>query len=282
MKHFVYPAALASAAFLMVACGNPPADTSKPLPAGIHEEMVSYQTDSVQMSGFIAYPEDSSDVKKPAILVVPEWWGLNDYVKKRAGDLARLGYIAMAVDMYGNGKVASTAEEAGALAGPFYANPRMAKQRFDAALQKVKEFPGTDTTRIAAIGYCFGGGMVLNMAKMGENLKGVVSFHGTLNGVPADKDLLKAQILVCHGAIDQFVKPEEVAAFRKQLDSIGAAYTFKEYANAGHAFTNPDATENGRKFNLPLAYNAAADTASWADMKIFLNNIFEPVGETLK
>ena len=150
----------------------------------------------------------------------------------------------------------------------------MAKSRFDAALNKLKTYDQVDTNSIAAIGYCFGGGMVLNLARLGENLKGVVSFHGSLVGTPADKNLLKAEILVCHGADDQFVKPQEVAQFKKQMDSIGADYSFKQYPNATHAFTNPAATEKGEKFKIPIKYNGTADSASWNDMKDFFGRIF--------
>ena len=189
--------------------------------------------------------------------------------------MAQLGYIAMAVDMYGNGKVADNPTDAGNMATPFYQNPQMAKKRLEAALNELKKHAQTDTSRMAAIGYCFGGSMVLNAAKLGENVKAVVSFHGGLQGVPANKDLLKAKVLVCHGENDSFVPKEPVDAFRKQMDSIGADYTFKSYPGATHAFTNPKATETGKKFNLPIAYNAAADTASWNDMKEFF-------GRTLK
>jgi dienelactone hydrolase len=142
-------------------------------------------------------------------------------------------------------------------------------------LNKLKEFSITDGSNIAAIGYCFGGGILLNLARMGEELNGVVSFHGSLVGTPADKELLKAKILVCHGNADPFVPESEVVLFKAQMDSIGADYTFKGYDNSTHAFTNPDATEMGKKFNMPIAYNAAADTASWNEMKLFLNQVFK-------
>jgi dienelactone hydrolase len=177
--------------------------------------------------------------------------------------------------MYGDGKKGTNPEEAAALAGPFYQNPAFAKSRFDAAMKKIKTYSQADTSKIAAIGYCFGGSVVLNVARLGENLNGVVSFHGNLVGVPADKNLLKAKVLVCHGAADQFVKPAEVAAFRKQMDSIGADYTFKAYDGATHAFSNPAATEWGKKFMIPIAYNAAADIASWNEMKVFFGKIFK-------
>ena len=226
------------------------------------------------MDGYIVY-DANKEGKRPAIIVVHEWWGLNDYPKMRARKLAELGYIAMAIDLYGDGKTADNPGDAGKMAGQFYQNPQMAKSRFDAALKKLKTYSQTDTNNLAAIGYCFGGGMVLNMARLGENLKGVVSFHGSLIGVPANKSLLKAKILACHGAADQFVKPQEVAQFKKQMDSIGADYTFKQYPDAMHAFTNPAATETGEKFKIPIKYNAKADSASWNDMKDFFGRIFK-------
>jgi dienelactone hydrolase len=213
--------------------------------------------------------------KRPAVLVVHEWWGQNDYVRNRAKQLAELGYIAMAVDMFGGGKTAANPQEAQAMAMPFYQNPQMTRTRLEAALNKLKTYPQADTANMAAIGYCYGGFVVLNAAKLGAPLKGVVSFHGNLSGVQPQKDLLKAKIMVAHGAADQFVPEAEVAAFKKSMDSISANYTFKAYPNATHAFTNPAATETGKKFNMPIAYNGAADTASWNDMKAFFSTIFK-------
>lgn len=240
----------------------------------LKEENVTYTGDSITMNGYVVYDENIEGTR-PAVLVVHEWWGLNDYAKMRARELAKLGYIAMAVDMYGDGKQADNPDSAGKLATPFYTNPQMAKTRFDAALAKLKTYSQADNNKVAAIGYCFGGAMVLNMAKLGDDLTGVVSFHGNLNVVPADKDLLKAQILVCHGAADPFVPQAEVDIFKKQMDSIGATYTFKAYPGAVHAFTNPNATAMGEKFKIPIKYDAAADSASWQDMKNFFNTIFK-------
>lgn len=244
----------------------------------LKEESVTYSPsdikDSLVLDGFIAWDENIEG-KRPAVLVVHEWWGLNDYVKMRVRELAKLGYIAMAIDMYGNGKRADNPTDAGNLAMPFYKDPQMAKQRFDAAVATLKGYQQTDASKMAAIGYCFGGTQVLNMANMGEDLAAVVSFHGGLKVVTPDKSKLKAQVLVCHGGADPFVPQAEVDMFRKQMDSIGARYTFKTYEGATHAFSNPDATANGKKFNLPIAYNAAADTASWKDMRDFFGTIFK-------
>jgi dienelactone hydrolase len=216
--------------------------------SSIKEENITYIVDGVTMNGFIAYNSDLKG-KRPAILVVPEWWGLNDYPKNRARQLASLGYIAMAVDMYGNGKIAADPKEAQALAGTFYQNPQLGKTRLDAAIKKIKEFQQT--------------------------LKGVVSFHGGLAGVKPDKNLLKAKILVCHGGSDKFVPQHDVDVFKHQLDSVGANYTVNVYPNATHAFSNPDATATGKKFNMPIEYNAEADKNSWNDMKMFFASLFK-------
>lgn len=265
-----------SIAALMASCGGneEKAPAGQPKAPVVLETPVDYKLDTVTMNGMTAY-DTAVTGKRPVVLIVHEWWGVNDYVKKRAKQLAELGYLAMVVDLYGNGTQGNDPASAEKLAMPFYTNPAMAKARFDAALAVVKAMPQADTTKIAAIGYCFGGSMVLNIAKMGEPLSGVVSFHGGLAGVPANKDLLKAKILVCHGEADSFIKPEELANFRKELDSIKADYTFKSYPNATHAFTNPDATANGEKFKIPIAYNAAADSASWKDMREFFDKIFK-------
>ncbi len=237
------------------------------------EENVEYKIDTLNMKSYVVYDENIQG-KRPAVLVVHEWWGLNDYVKRRARELAQLGYIAMAVDMYGNGRMGNDPGAAQNLAMPFYNHPDMAKKHFDMALEELKKNPNVDQTKMAAMGYCFGGAVVLGVARLGEDLKGVVSFHGNLNVVPPVKDLLKAEVLVCHGTADSFVLKPEVDLFVKQMDSIGAKYSLKTYPGATHAFTNPDATATGEKFKMPIAYNAAADTASWNDMKDFFIRIF--------
>jgi dienelactone hydrolase len=246
---------------------------SSSLAPNIKEEVISYNSGGVTYKAFIAY-DDNIKGKRPAILVVPEWWGLNDYPRMRAHKLAELGYIAMAADVFGEGKIAVNPTEAQNFTAQFYKDPALAKNLLDAALQKLKEYPQTDPENVAAIGYCFGGYMVLNYAKLGANLKGVVSFHGGMGGVPVDKKLLKAKILVCQGASDKFVPQKDVDKFKHQLDSIGAVSSVKVYANATHAFTNPDATATGKKFNMPIEYNPEADKNSWNDMIMFFGKIF--------
>ena len=238
----------------------------------IKEDSVNMTIDGKNYSGMVAYNQNQKE-KRPAVIVIPEWWGLNDYIKSRTRQLAQIGYIAMAVDMYGDGKIAPDPSTAQKFASVYYNDPAKTKTHIDIAIEKIKTFPQTDTSKIAAIGYCFGGFVVLNAAKLGADLKGIVTFHGGLGGVAPEKDLLKAKILVCHGGDDQFENPH-VAEFKKQMDSVGADYTFKVYPGATHAFSNPAATETGKKFDMPIAYNAEADTASWNDMKEFLKKIF--------
>ena len=271
--------------FLIMSCSSNESGTSntesgdtatstQPAAAQLQEENITYTSDTVTANGYIVY-DAAKEGKRPAVLVVHEWWGVNDYVRNRARQLAQMGYIAMAADMFGEGKNAANPQEAEAMATPFYQNPQLTRTRLDAAINKLKTYAQTDTANIAAIGYCYGGYVVLNAAKLGADLKGVASFHGNLSGAPVRKDLLKASVFVAHGAADPFVPEAEVAAFRKSMDSIGANYTFKAYPNATHAFTNPNATETGKKFNIPISYNAAADTASWNDMKAFFGTIFK-------
>ena len=262
---------------LLVSCNNEDnnkeADKTEVKTPKIKEETVTYSIDSLNMNNYVAFDENVEG-KRPAVLVIHEWWGLNDYTKRRAKMLAELGYVAMAVDMYGNGRIGTDPGAAQNLAMPYYQHPDMAKKIFDRAVEELKKNPNVDQTKMAGIGYCFGGGMLLNFVRMGEPLNGIVSFHGSLLGTPANKDLTKAEILVCHGEADSFVNAE-VAPFKKQMDSIGKSYTFKSYPGATHAFTNPDATETGKKFKMPIEYNAAADSASWNDMKDFFGRIFK-------
>lgn len=264
---------------VLAACNNEPKQettTTAPVAdsaAAMKEETISFTADSANLHGFVVY-NDSVKGKRPAVLVLPEWWGLNDYPKMRARELAKLGYVAMAVDVYGDGKIADNPDSAKAYAGPFYMHPEKAKARIDAAIARIKAYDIVDSSKIGAIGYCFGGGILINTARLGDDLKGLVSFHGSLLGTPAKKGMLRTKMLICHGNADKFVSPQDVATFKKQMDSIGASYTFIGYDSATHAFTNPASTETGKKFNMPIAYNAKADSASWDAMKTFFNDLF--------
>ncbi len=263
---------------LFTACNDAPKqESTAPVAdstAAMKEETITFTADSATLHAFVVY-NDSVKGKRPAVLVIPEWWGLNDYPKKRARELARLGYVAMAVDLYGDGKVADNPDSAKAYATPFYMHPDKTKARIDAAIAKIRTYDIVDTAKIGAIGYCFGGGMLINTVRLGDDLKGIVSFHGSLLGTPARKDLLRTKMLILHGNADKFVSPRDVAAFKKQMDSIGANYTFIGYDSAMHAFTNPASTATGKKFNMPIAYNAKADSASWDAMKNFFADLFK-------
>lgn len=259
---------------LLIMLGISANGRSGSFPPDIKEEAVTYIAGGVTLKGFVTY-DNNVKGRRPAFIVVPEWWGLNDYARMRARKLAELGYIAMAADMFGEGKIATNPAEAQALTGPFYNDPNLARTRLDAALKKLKEYTQTDQDNVAAIGYCFGGFAVLNWAKLGADLKGIVSFHGGLGGVPVDKSLMKAKVLVCHGASDKFVSEKDAVSLKHQLDSIGIENTLKIYANATHAFTNPDATKIGKEFNMPIEYNADADRDSWNDMKTFFGKVFK-------
>ncbi|HKG69619.1 MAG TPA: dienelactone hydrolase family protein, partial [Segetibacter sp.] len=184
----------------------------------IKEESVTYTSDNLTSKGYVVYDENKRG-KRPGVIVVHEWWGAGDYERRRARQLAEMGYIALVADMYGNGKTAATPQEAAALVNSFDKNRQRNKGGLDAALKKLKRYPETDTANIAAIGYCFGGGVVLNAAKLGANLKGVVSFHGSLSGAPVKKELLIAKVLVCHGEADKLISPRDIAAFKKGMDS---------------------------------------------------------------
>ncbi len=236
---------------------------------------IDYKSGGIVMKGMLAY-DDAIKGKRPGVLVVHEWWGQNDYARRRARQLAELGYTALAVDMYGNGKIAAHPRDAGAFASAVGGDLTLAKARFDAALTALKRDKTVNSHKIAAIGYCFGGGIVLQMARMGEDINAVVSFHGSLaSQISATEGKTKAAIRVFNGAADPFVKPEQIEAFRHEMDAAGVDYEIVNYEGAKHSFTNPGATALGKKFNLPLEYNAAADKDSWAQMQLFFKEIFK-------
>jgi dienelactone hydrolase len=240
----------------------------------IVRKTVEYSAQGVVMKGYLAYGEDVKG-RRPGVLVVPEWWGLNDYARKRARMLAELGYTALAVDMYGDGRVATTPDDAGKLSSGLMKNFEVAKARFMAAMDFLRQQPGVDMNRIAAIGYCFGGSVVLSMAGQGVDLKGVASFHGTLAAVkPPRPGKVKARILVLNGGADKFNTAQQIKAFEKEMKAAGASVKLISYPGAMHSFTNPESTELRKKFDLPIAYNATADKDSWGEMKGFLKKIF--------
>ncbi|MFO7593981.1 MAG: dienelactone hydrolase family protein [Pseudomonadota bacterium] len=238
-------------------------------------EEVSYRSGETTLKGYLAY-DDSIEGKRPGVLVVHEWWGHNDYTRIRAEMLAEEGYTALALDMYGDGKQAEHPDDAGKFAAQVRNNMPQAEARFRAAMELLKAHNTVDPNQIAAIGYCFGGGIVLEMARRGVDLDGVAGFHGSLGtSEPAKRGEVKAQLLVMNGADDPFVKAEQVEAFKREMEQAQVDYTFINYAGAKHAFTNPQADRLGKKFDMPLAYNEQADKQSWQALMGFLDSLFK-------
>lgn len=237
-------------------------------------EEVTYSSDTTQMKGYIAYNKNA-DSTNPGIIVVHEWWGHNDYSRKRAEMLAELGYTALAVDMYGDGKLAEHPSDAGKFATMVMSNTELAEARFDAAMKTLKSHPTVDSDKIAAIGYCFGGSVVLTMANIGKDLDAVAAFHSgvELPVMPGEK--LASKILVINGKADPMVTEKAVTNFKQALDSINADYKYISYEGVKHAFTSKAADSLGSKFNLPLEYNAEADEKSWEELKMFLSKTFD-------
>ena len=236
---------------------------------------VSYSSGSTVMKGYLAYDKNIKG-KRPGILIVHEWWGHNEYVRNRARMLAKMGYAALAVDMYGDGRQAMHPEDAGKFSSEVMNNFDTAKSRFTAAVDYIKKQNIVNPGEIAAIGYCFGGGVVLNMARQGVDLKGVASFHGSLASVkPAQSGSVKAKILVLHGEDDKFSTIDQINAFKKEMKDAGADFQFITYPGAMHGFTNPETDAYAKKFNLPLGYNAEADKKSWEELGKFLIQIFK-------
>ena len=235
---------------------------------------VTYTADSTNLKGYIAFDENKSG-KRPGVIIVHEWWGHNDYVRERADMLAKLGYTAIALDMYGDGKQASHPDDAGKFATNVMTNLPEATARFNAALNLLKQHESVDAEKIAAIGYCFGGSVALTMANSGLDLDAVAAFHsGVALPVMPNKNL-KARVLICNGTDDPFVSPESIVTFKTAMDSIGANYEYIAYPDVVHSFTSKEADANGEKFGLPLAYNAEADQKSWVRLQQMLNEVFE-------
>jgi dienelactone hydrolase len=241
--------------------------------AAIKTQSIDYQQGGVTFQGYLAY-DDALPGKRPGILICPEWWGLNDYPKSRARQLAALGYVAFALDMYGKGVVTTSPDEAGQLAGQVGSDRQLVRQRAQAALDILRRQPQCDTGKIAVIGYCFGGMVALELARAGADLAAVVSFHGNLSTPNPDQDQpIKPKILICTGADDAFVPAKSVAAFEDEMRTAGADYQIIAYGGAHHAFTNPDAD---KAHMTNVAYNAAADKRSWQAMNALFAEVFGP------
>ncbi|MBA1278578.1 dienelactone hydrolase family protein [Stutzerimonas stutzeri] len=242
--------------------------------AEIQTQEIPYTAaDGTEMIGYYAY-DNAIEGKRPGVVVVHEWWGLNDYAKSRARDLAELGYSALAIDMYGEGKNTEHPKDAMSFMQAALADADAAKGRFNAGLDLLKHQQQTDAANLAAVGYCFGGKVVLDMARQGAPLAGVVSFHGALatqtRAVPGS---VKARVLVEHGSEDSMVSVDDVAALNAEMVKAGADYRFVNLPGAKHGFTNPGADKFQEK-GVDVAYNKAADERSWKDMQRFLDETF--------
>lgn len=251
---------------LLLACGLAQAE--------VQTRSLDYQSeDGTRLVGYYAY-DDATDAARPGVLVVHEWWGLNDYAKERARQLAALGYSALAIDMYGAGKTADHPKDALAFMQEATRDADAARARFVAGMDLLRQQPQTDATRIAALGYCFGGRVVLDMARQGVPLAAVASLHGALGTTtPAVPGSVKARVLVEHGALDSMVPPADVAAFTAEMVTAGADLQFVSLPGAKHSFSNPDADQH-QGHGLDIAYSREADERSWADVQRFFAESF--------
>jgi dienelactone hydrolase len=245
-----------------------------PARAEVQTKSVEYTDGDVPLRGYFAW-DDVYDGRRPGVIVVHEWWGLNDYAKRRARMLARLGYVAFAVDMYGKGRVTRHGQEAGAWMKQINSNIEHWQRRALLGLDILRQHEFVDPTRIGAIGYCFGGATVMEMAYSGAELDGVVSFHGSLPAATAEQaDRIKAAILVEHGARDAFVSAEQIERFLAPLDRVGVDWQMVYHSGARHGFTNPDADAYGID---NVRYHKKADERSWGQMQLFFQELFRPV-----
>lgn len=240
--------------------------------AEIKTQVVEYESNGTTLAGYLAY-DDANTKQRPGILIIHDWKGVEGYAESRAKQLAELGYVAFAADIYGKGVRPNSPKESASLAGKYKSDRPLFRQRLEAGLAQIKANKLVAPGKIAVIGYCFGGTGALELARDGADVKGVVTFHGGLsNPTPADAKNIKCPVLVLHGADDPMVNAAEVAAFKKEMDDAKAKYTFIAYPGAVHSFTRPDSGNDNSK---GAAYNAAADKASWAEMKKFFGEIFQ-------
>ena len=229
---------------------------------------VSFQLEGKLYEAKVRLPKNFKE-KVPLVVIVHEWWGRTPYIQKRAEMITEKGYAALAIDLYGNGQTVTTPDEAKALATPFYENPETSVELLKSYIELAKRNPHIDENQIYVIGYCFGGTQALNLARSGADIQGVVSFHGGLATTYPTRSI-QAKVLVLNGAADPMVPPKDVKALEAEMKKAGAQYKMVHYPGALHAFTNPKATEVGKKYNIPIAYNKKADKESWKELLKFL------------
>lgn len=244
--------------------------------AEVNVSEVEYTAGDVPMKGRLYLPSER-DGRVPGVLIVHEWWGQNEHARSQAEKIAALGYAALAVDMYGEGQTADHPDEAGKMAAAVRGNPGVMESRFRSAFAHLATHQAVDADRIAALGYCFGGSVALNMARTPINLKGVISVHGGLIAdQPAAPGQIQPRILVLHGGADETITEEQVDAFKEEMESAGADYLFITYDGAPHSFTNPEADRLAEEFDLPIGYDAEAAEQAWDEVKRFLGEVLGP------
>ena len=247
-----------------------------PALAAVKEVPVTYKDGDTTLKGFVVY-DDAKKGKRPGIVMVHEWWGITKHMHNEAHRLARAGYTTFIADMYGDAKTADNPKDAGALSGSVMKNPQAMESRFNAAKDQLAKHATVDGSRIGAVGYCFGGAVVINMARAGADLKGVAGFHASLGlNTPAPQPgAVKARVLILNGADDPFVKKEQYSQLESDLTAAKADFKVVTYPGAVHAFTNPEATALGKKFNLPLRYDAKANKAAEAEAGKMFKEVFK-------
>jgi len=235
---------------------------------------IEYAVGDAIHQGYLAYDDEIVDAR-PGIIIVHEWWGVNDYIIRRAHMLAELGYVALAIDMYGSGTIAQDTDQAGALMTGILNDMDNGTAALKAGYELLLSQPGVDLERTAAMGYCFGGAMVLHMARLGLPLSAVASFHGALGSFhTAAPGSIRAKILVCHGTADSMVTMDDLEAFKQEMETAQADYEVLLLADAKHGFSNPQADVNAEKYGIDLGYQQSADEKSWEALQALLNQVF--------
>jgi len=235
---------------------------------------IEYSVGDAVHQGYLAYDDEIAGAK-PGIIIVHEWWGLNDYIVRRAHMLAELGYVALAIDMYGGGVIAQDTDQAGTLMTGVLNGMDTGTAALKASYQLLLSQPGVDPERTAAMGYCFGGAMVLHMARIGLPLSAVASFHGALGSFhTAEPGSIQARLLVCHGAADSMVTMDDLEGFKQEMETALADYEVLLLADAKHGFSNPQADVNAKKYGIDLGYQQSADEKSWQALQALLDQVF--------